>query len=382
MRVPGVSVLHVVHAQDAAALGILGRTTLVLAGMGVDQALVALHDGRGLGAAAAAAYGADIRPIAVPGRKHFGKVRALREALDALCRERSPYALHLHGMQACLLGARALADGRERGRVLCSPRLERSGSPWRSALLGRMLQSRLQHLECAAVTACLTEAHEVSRLLGRSAEVLPQPVHDAFFQVVRREEGRAPGVLAGGAAEDGVHAATRLSVLLNGRDLRVPIAWLGPADRAARGQLEAAGLPVLAGADAASRARALASAYAFVHVAEAGPLPLAVAEAMAVGVPCLVSDTPANRALVRHGETGYVCTSERDLFEKLILVLRDRPERMRVGFAARADAERRFTHRHFARAILRAYGFSRSAEAEDAFALAPLRPALTIERSP
>jgi hypothetical protein len=37
--------------------------------------------------------------------------------------------------------------------------------------------------------------------------------------------------------------------------------------------------------------------------------------------------------------------------------LRDRAERKRLGEAARADAARRFTSRHFEKAILRAYGF-------------------------
>jgi len=37
-----------------------------------------------------------------------------------------------------------------------------------------------------------------------------------------------------------------------------------------------------------------------------------------------VSDTPQHRALIRHGETGFICTSQRDFLEKLILLLRDR----------------------------------------------------------
>ena len=61
--------------------------------------------------------------------------------------------------------------------------------------------------------------------------------------------------------------------------------------------------------------------------------------------------------LVRHGETGLVCTSERDLLEKLIGLLRHPAERARIGEAARSDAQRRFTPTHFERAILRAYGF-------------------------
>jgi glycosyltransferase involved in cell wall biosynthesis len=84
-----------------------------------------------------------------------------------------------------------------------------------------------------------------------------------------------------------------------------------------------------------------------------------------------VSDTPPHRAHIRHGETGFVCTSERDLLEKLILLLRDPAERKRIGEAARGDAERRFTATHFERAILRAYGFSNAGKA-------PAQPALKL----
>jgi hypothetical protein len=62
--------------------------------------------------------------------------------------------------------------------------------------------------------------------------------------------------------------------------------------------------------------------------------------------------------VVRHGETGYICTSERDFVERMTVLLRDGGERKRVGEAARAEAERRFTLSHFETAVLRAYGLS------------------------
>jgi glycosyltransferase involved in cell wall biosynthesis len=105
-------------------------------------------------------------------------------------------------------------------------------------------------------------------------------------------------------------------------------------------------------------------------------LPHSVAQAMAAGVPCLVSDTPPHRALIRHGETGLICTSERDFLEKLILLLRDRSERKRIGEAARAEAGRRFTLRHFERAILRAYGFGASTPIQAAHVSSPLPSAV------
>jgi hypothetical protein len=42
-----------------------------------------------------------------------------------------------------------------------------------------------------------------------------------------------------------------------------------------------------------------------------------------------------------------------------VALLRDPAERERIGQAARAEASRAFTQRHFETAVLRAYGFHR-----------------------
>lgn len=353
-------VLHVAEGEDGDALETLCRTTQVIAGVGMAQVLLVLTARRDADEIWSAALAAEVRPLRCAASSPFGRLRALRSAFAALARERAVQVVHLHGVGPCLLGARALRGSRLQGRVLYSPHLACSASPWSAALLGRLLQSHLEPLHGAAVTASLTEAQTLSKLLNRSAEVLPHPVSSVFFGA-RRQEGERPGVLAEGFGNEAVAVVTRLSVLLNGREARVPIAWLGGARAAARAQLEAAGVQVLAIPDDAERAQTLARASAFIHIAAGNRVPLAAAQAMAVGVPCLVSDTPPHRALIRHGETGFVCTSERDFLEKLILLLRDREERERIGEAARADAERRFTLRHFERAVLRAYGFSTDA---------------------
>jgi glycosyltransferase involved in cell wall biosynthesis len=125
-----------------------------------------------------------------------------------------------------------------------------------------------------------------------------------------------------------------------------------------RAQLEAANIRLLGAADESERAGALSRAWLFVQMSRHDRWPLGVAQAMAAGVPCLVSDIPTHRALIHPGETGFVCTSERDLLESVLLLLRDRTERIRMGEAARAEAMRRFTEQDFQRALLRAYGFS------------------------
>lgn len=358
MRSVQLSVLHFADLADGEAIETLSRTLQVIASIGVHQVMLAPPDGaRAALLAAAAAAGADVRPISGRAVSILGTIGVLREQVVLLARERSLYAVHLHGVGPCLLGAHALKGARFFGRVLCSPHLSEHAAVWSAGLLGRLLVRPLQVAGCSAVAGSLIEAHRLSTLLKRSAEMLPRCVSSAYFRAARREGGR-PSVLADGPAAAAVDVVSRLSVLLNGRGVRVPIAWLATASDAARAQLEAASVEVLGLTRDDQRALRLARASAFIYVAAADRMPLAAAQAMACGVPCLLSDTPSHRALIRHGETGFIWASERDLLERLVGLLRDPAEAERMGCAARADAERGFTLQHFERAVLRAYGFA------------------------
>lgn len=355
MRARELCVVHVADLDDPEALQLLCHAAPVIANLGMNQVVVALTPCRGADLPWTAVPRAEVRPLHSSGFSVFGKIRALQAEITKLSSERPLHAVHLHGVAPCLLGSQALKASPLHDRVLYSPHLSSSASLRATLLLGRLLHP--QALQCA-VTASLGEAHMLSQLLNRSAEVLPYPVSAVFFESAR-QEGVRPSILAGGSGVEAVDSVTRLSVLLNGRDARVPVAWLGTAEARSRAQLEAANVRVLAAPDDAERSRSLARATAFVHIAPANRVPLAVAQAMAAGVPCLVSDTAAHRALIRHGETGFICASMRDYLEKLVLLLRDRPERERIGAAARADAERCFTALHFERAIIRAYRLPR-----------------------
>jgi hypothetical protein len=340
--------LHV--AADVATQTFDG-TVHALAQIGLHQILLPLNPAT----PARAPQPLEIRSLQWPSAL-LARIRTLAEELTALARERALYAVHLHGAAACLLGARALRGGALlKTRLLFSPQLA-DLTPWKSLLVGRLLKAKLAPLHDGMVVASPGEAYAVSRLLERSAEVLPPAVDSTFFQL-QRQDGARPAVLAGGSAAEGVDSVSRLAVLLNGREERVPIAWLGAMSRAGRAQLEAAGVRVLDAEDDAGRARLLAGATAYLHVSHGNRDLHTVAQAMAAGVPCLVSDTLAHRAILRHGETGFICASALDFVEKLIMLLRDPPERERLGQAARAEAARAFTQRHFETAVLRAYGF-------------------------
>jgi hypothetical protein len=359
MREAEPCVLHLADLKDQEALETLWRTTQAIAPLGVLQVLLTFDDGLRANRTWFAPVAAEVKALRCPGLSIVGKIHALQSEFKRLSREKTLCAVHLHGVGPCLLGSRALKGSALRGRVLYSPHRRHFGSPWTAALLGRLLRRQISAFNYGLLAASLAEAQALSKLLNRSAEVLPQPVSDIFFAAHRQESAR-PSILAYGSGAGAVDVVTRLSVLLNGRDARVRFSWLGTVAGRARAQLEAAGVHLVGVADDGERTQALSCGTAFLHVSLHDDEPLAVAQAMAVGVPCLVSDMPSHRALIRHGETGFVCTSERDFVETLVLLLRHRTERGRVGEAARAEAGCRFTLRHFERAILRAYGFTRN----------------------
>lgn len=352
---PQLCVLHVAALGDEEALQTLRRTSQAMAGEGIAQVLIALDDGRAGEPAWPGALAADVTPLRCARLSLVGKVRALQLELAKLSCERPPYAVHLHGLAACLLGWQALKGSPLEGRVLYSPHCSPFRLSWAMPVLGRLFQARLTPAQYAALADSPTEAHALSRLLNRSVEVLPHAVSDVFFACPRKQEPRV-AVVADGSGGEAVDLVSRLCVLFNSREARVPFWWLGPADAETARQLVAGDVQILEAADEAERAQALSRASLFLHLSFREQAPHAVAQAMAAGVPCLASDTLAHRAIVRHGDTGYICTSERDFVEKITILLRDPAERARLGEAAREEAERRFTVRHFKAALLRAYG--------------------------
>ncbi len=64
---------------------------------------------------------------------------------------------------------------------------------------------------------------------------------------------------------------------------------------------------------------------------------IALIEAMALGIPCIVMDTPAMREVVIDGETGFVVPDgdSQALGEKIALLLNDEKARKRMGIAAK-----------------------------------------------
>lgn len=84
-----------------------------------------------------------------------------------------------------------------------------------------------------------------------------------------------------------------------------------------------------------------AHALAYIHATEVGGTHPALIEAMAAGLPCVYLDTPENREVA--GDAGVSFQrSESDLTAKIQALLKDAPERARLGEAARQRARTRY----------------------------------------
>jgi len=64
---------------------------------------------------------------------------------------------------------------------------------------------------------------------------------------------------------------------------------------------------------------------------------------MAAGVVPVCTDVGYNRELIRHGETGFLCTDEKSWFEALSHLIEDPTLRQRIADGGRADVQARFS---------------------------------------
>lgn len=79
-----------------------------------------------------------------------------------------------------------------------------------------------------------------------------------------------------------------------------------------------------------------------VHFSRWDAMPNAVLEAMALGLPVVASDIPANRDAVIHGETGFLAKNEIELLEYCLKLVDDPDLRSRLGGAGRERVRREF----------------------------------------
>ncbi|MFQ3596675.1 MAG: glycosyltransferase, partial [Sphingomonadaceae bacterium] len=93
-------------------------------------------------------------------------------------------------------------------------------------------------------------------------------------------------------------------------------------------------------------------------------LPKSLIEGAAAALPLVTTDVPGCRDAVRPGETGFLVPpgNVEALVDAIDRLLSDRTLRVRMGLAARADAEARFSVERIVEAQLAIYGSPEAAD--------------------
>jgi glycosyltransferase involved in cell wall biosynthesis len=337
-------VVHLVGRVTDEVFGFLGPATRALAECGVQQAVVLVDDlrFRHLLPRFHDSVELVLTPAARnPLRRWQWALEAFREVLAA-----GPVrAVQLHGTLPCLIGAWAAKRTGVEVALHYAPRGSASYGPLVDT--GTLLRW---------ITASDDTPQRPALPLQPGIDLVETPVGPEFFEV-ERNEARRPLVVTGNQFNNPRSAElfAQLAVLLGGEDLGLGFNWIGTADQGSMVRLKAAQVGVFPVRSAAERAQRLAAGWVYLAPGGSRGFPSLLVEAMAVGLPCVAVDTPYHRDVIRPGETGFLCTSEREIVG-CIAKLVDSPElRQRMGAAARAEADRRFGEAKFRDSLFAAY---------------------------
>jgi len=357
-RAGGGRVVHLVGQLTDGVFGFLGPVTTALAQSGADQVVVLFDDagGRHL----LPRFHEAVELVFAPGgpsrlRRWWTWREVAREALGGMPLK----AVHLHGVLPCVLGTALAREARLGSSLFWSPRPASGSRPL--ALTAAVLLWLLRLLAPSTRWRALTNGTKEAAAL---ADVVPQgwlnlvesPLPAVFFEAPRNE-ARYPLIVTSGYGADprGEEAFAQAAVLLGGDELHVTFNWIGDASEVSRPRLKAAGVDLFDVADDAERASRLASSWMYLAPDDLRSFPYGLAAGMALGLPCVALDTVEHRELVRHGETGYLWRTERDLMHHVAALIDDAPLRARVGRAAREEARRRFGEHAFRDSLLHVY---------------------------
>lgn len=355
-------VVHVAGLVTGEVARFLGPASCALGGAGHAQTIVMIDELRCR--PHLANLHADVEFVFAPRlRNPLRQWQALQDACRAAMVTSSVHAVHLHGVLPGVIGARVARQAQPGVPLFFSPHGSRA---LRGA--GRLLMPLLWPWRSAAIINRPDEANAFSD--WRSTDLVEFPVSRIHFEQ-RRQEARYPLIVAGGTEQSprNVELLAQLAVLLSGEEsLRVSFNWVGEVDPVSRARLHASGVAVYDAGSAADVAARLSGAWVAVMPGPARGFSHFLAEAMASGLACVAFDNRQHRALIRDGDTGFLCRDERSMMERIAELIDDEALRIRVGAAARADAQRRFGEGAFAAKLLAAYEV-RGRELLDAAAL-------------
>jgi phosphatidylinositol alpha 1,6-mannosyltransferase len=118
------------------------------------------------------------------------------------------------------------------------------------------------------------------------------------------------------------------------RDFRIFIAGWGPQERWLRANLRRVEFQGIL--DPVALGRAYANMDVFVFPSRTDTFGNVVQEALASGVPAVVTDGGGPKTIVEHGVTGLVASSDEEMCQQVLKLMRNPAERIALGTAGRA----------------------------------------------
>lgn len=349
-------VLHIVGDLTEAVFGFMGPATDALARAGYQQTVVMLDQPRHRHLQGRFHKG--IHLVTVPwedrSRRHWLTLASVVRQQTA---QHAFSAVHLHGFLPWALGTRMGRLLPRQTRVYYSPHGSRTLS------LLRPLQTTVGALMSLAgvrqpevIASSLSDAQRLKGLVAAAIKTAETPVDERFFEAERRE-ARRPLLVSGDPEGNprSVELFCRLAVLLSAAELGLSFNWFGPTDELTAARLKAAnvgGYPIDEVTELASR---LSAGWIFMAASEAEGFPVMLSWAMALGLPCVVADTPHHRDLIRDGTTGLLYRSEEEALAQVSRLIDDPALRDKLGQAARQQVRERLSPARMDQAILGAY---------------------------
>jgi glycosyltransferase involved in cell wall biosynthesis len=348
-------VVHVVGRVTDEIFSFLGPATTVLARSGIKQTVVVIDDARFRHHLPHLHESVEL--LLTPSTRNPVKQwRAVCHACRRSVGTAPPHAMHLHGFLPCLVGAYTVRAAGLRASIFYSPHGSRSLGSLRTvgAMAWLLVRPLLRPLPSAAIVSASREA--VALESWKSVALVEKPVSEVYHKEPRNE-ARHPVIVTGGRVHDArsVELFAQLAVLLGGEDLRISFDWIGAVDVGSRQRLTAANIGVFDVTNDQQCASRLAAAWIYTALYGTRGFPLFLAKAMAAGLPCVAADCPQHREVIRDGETGFLCQSEREMIGRIATLVDSPTLRARIGTAAREEARRRFGQSRFSAGLLAAY---------------------------
>lgn len=359
-------ILHVTEALGAGVVHSISQLARIQANDGFDVALI--HSCRPETPSPDELdrlFPSPIRRIYIPMVTRVSPLKDLRDAiaLARLFKQLRPDIIHLHSSKAGVLGRIAALFAGYGRRTFYSPRgfafLREDVSSNKRLLY--LIFERLAALLRGTLVACSgSEAQLAQDRVGHRHVVLVE--NSAEFEHIKEAKGsatsRARVVTSGRLCYQ--KAPWRFRDLANGlNDLSADFIWIGGGELEHFLSIRDGDSVSLTSTGWLNRAEVLAElsqSDIFVMTSLWEGMPLSLIEAQAAGLPAVVPDVVGCRDIVRHGETGFVCTSDNELALRLRDLIENRELRQTMGRAARKMAKERFSVERMHKEMIKVYG--------------------------